>query len=494
MTDTLAVLQSDPTALALARWQFGLTTLYHYLFVPLTIGLMLIVAIIQTAWVRTGKVKYLQLTKLFGKIFLINFAMGVVTGIVQEFQFGLNWSEYSRFVGDIFGAPLAMEGLFAFFLEATFIGVWIFGWNKVSKGVHLASAWLTSIATILSAYFIIAANSFMQNPVGYELNPNRGRAELTDIGQVLTNPVAVSAFPHAITGAVVFAGAVIVAVSAYHLRRNQHVETMRTGLKIGAWSVLAGFAGVFLSGDQLGLAMVHTQPMKMAAAEAMFETSTGADASFSVFTLGTPDGHSELFSLRIPYLLSFLSTHTFNGTVEGLTDLQAKYTQQFCTDALNPALTCPTDGSFMPVLWITYWSFRWMIGLGAFSALIALVALWITRKKSRITVPDWFWRVAIWAAPVPLLANLVGWVFTEMGRQPWIVFGLMTTERAVSPNVPAWSVGLSLALFTLVYGALAVVEFKLIKKAAQAGPPEFDADHSGDETAEVDPHKLAITY
>jgi cytochrome bd ubiquinol oxidase subunit I len=229
MTESLAVLQADPTALALARWQFGLTTLYHYLFVPLTIGLMLIVAIIQTAWVRTGKVKYLQLTKLFGKIFMINFAMGVVTGIVQEFQFGLNWSEYSRFVGDIFGAPLAMEGLFAFFLEATFIGVWIFGWNRVSKGVHLAAAWLTSIATIASAYFIIAANSFMQNPVGYEVSAERGRAELTDIGAVLSNPVALSAFPHAITGAVVFAGAVILAVSAYHLRRNQHVESMTTG-------------------------------------------------------------------------------------------------------------------------------------------------------------------------------------------------------------------------------------------------------------------------
>jgi cytochrome d ubiquinol oxidase subunit I len=493
MTESLAVLQADPTALALARWQFGLTTLYHYLFVPLTIGLMLIVAIIQTAWVRTGKVKYLQLTKLFGKIFMINFAMGVVTGIVQEFQFGLNWSEYSRFVGDIFGAPLAMEGLFAFFLEATFIGVWIFGWNRVSKGVHLAAAWLTSIATIASAYFIIAANSFMQNPVGYEVSAERGRAELTDIGAVLSNPVALSAFPHAITGAVVFAGAVILAVSAYHLRRNQHVESMTTGLKIGAWSIIAGFAAVFLTGDQLGLAMVRTQPMKMAAAEAMYNTNSGANASFSIFTLGTPDGHTELFSVRIPYLLSLLSTHTFNGTVEGLNDLQADYTARFCTDATNATLTCPESANFMPTLWITYWSFRWMIGLGALSTLIAIVALWLTRRNSKTTVADWFWRVMIWTAPVPLLANLVGWVFTEMGRQPWIVFGLMTTESAVSPNVPAWSVALSLLLFTVVYGALAVVEFKLIKKAAQAGPPEF-GEGSGDEKADIDPSKLAITY
>ena len=486
MTGLLTELQVDPAAL-------GLTTLYHYLFVPLTIGMMLLVAILQSAWVRTGKVKYLQLTRLFGKIFLINFAMGVVTGIVQEFQFGMNWSEYSRFVGDIFGAPLAMEGLFAFFLEATFIGVWIFGWNRVSKGVHLAAAWLVSAATILSGYFIIAANSFMQNPVGYQLNAESGRAELTSIGEVLTNKVALAAFPHAITAAVMFAAAVIVAVAAYHLRRDQHVEAMLTALKFGSWSLIIAFVGVFLTGDQLGLAMVQTQPMKMAAAEAMFETRSGADASFSIFTLGTPDGNHELWSLRVPYLLSFLSTHTFDGTVEGANQLHDEYTAQFCgPDAVNAALTCPSDGQFAPIMWVTYWSFRWMIGLGGLAAILCLVLLWLTRKGRIFAVPQWLWKTSIWFAGVPLAANLLGWVFTEMGRQPWIVFSLMKTESAVSPNVPAWSVGLSLGLFTIVYGALAVVEFGLLKKVAQKGPePIGDGSSKG---SEVDHDSLAITY
>ncbi len=480
------VFDLDP--LILARWQFGLTTLYHFLFVPLTLGMALLVAILQTAWVRTGKVKYLQLTKLFGKIFLINFAMGVVTGIVQEFQFGMNWSDYSRFVGDIFGAPLAMEGLLAFFLEATFIGLWIFGWNRLPKGLHLATIWLTSFSTILSAYFILAANAFMQNPVGYELNPETQRAELTDIGAVLTNPVALTQFPHTIFASLMFGACVIVAVAAWHLSRKQHVETMRTALRFGLWTNIIAFVGVFLSGDQLGLVMVETQPMKMAAAEGLYQTATGADASFSLLTIGTPDGISELFSLRIPYLLSFLSTHTFDGTVEGINDLQAEYTELFCGPDAS-ALTCPSDGSFTPIIWVTYWAFRWMIGLGVLAALVSLVGLWATRKNRE--VKPWAWKIAVWTAPIPMVASLVGWIFTEMGRQPWIVFGVMTTERGVSPGVTGLMVLISLVLFTLVYGALAVVEYKLITKAAKEGPPEIDVPEDG---SEIDHNTLATVY
>ena len=474
-------------ALSLARWQFGLTTLYHFIFVPLTIGLSLLVAILQTTWVKTGNAKYLRLTKLFGKIFLINFAMGVVTGIVQEFQFGMNWSNYSRFVGDIFGAPLAMEGLIAFFFEATFIGLWIFGWDKLPKGIHALTIWLTWLGTVFSAYFILAANAFMQNPVGYELNDERGRAELTDIGAVLSNPVAVTQFPHTIFAAIMFAGTVMVAVAAWHLKRGQFKDEMRTALRFGAVTNLIGFAGVALSGHSLGLVMTETQPMKMAAAEAHYETSSGADASFSLFSLGTPDGAHEIFSVRIPYLLSFLSTGTFDGTVEGIRDLQADYTEMYC-GAGDTMLTCPTDGAFAPIIWITYWAFRWMIGLGALAALVSLVGLWITRKT--VDLPKWVWNVAIWTAPIPMLASLVGWIFTEMGRQPWIVFGVMTTEQAVSPGVPAWAVGVSLVVFTLVYGALAVVEFKLIKKAAQEGPPEIETNDDN----EPDHQSLATVY
>lgn len=449
----------DP--LVLSRWQFGLTTIYHYLFVPLTIGMALSAAIFQTAWVRTAKVQYLHLTRFFGKIFLINFAMGVVTGIVQEFQFGMNWSDYSRFVGDVFGAPLAFEGLFAFFFEATFIGLWIFGWDKLSQKLHLLTIWCVAIGSILSAYFIIAANAFMQNPVGYTYNAETNRAELVDFWALLTNPVALAAFPHTIFGAFMFAAGVIISVSAWHLMRGQHTDTMRVSLKFGLWGMLVSTAGVVLSGDQLGLAMYAAQPMKMAAAEATFNTVCGADASFSLFTLGTPDGSSELFSIRVPYLLSLLSTHSFDACVHGINDLNAEYAVQYADLGID---------NFAPVLWITYWAFRWMIGLGMAHAAIALVGLWITRKNAKRQPAKWMWKIAIWSFPLTLLANIVGWVFTEMGRQPWIVFGLMSTRDGVSPGTSGLEVLISLIAFTAIYAALAVVEVRLIVRAAQKGP------------------------
>ncbi|MEO0024656.1 MAG: hypothetical protein RL196_1097 [Actinomycetota bacterium] len=467
-------LMTELSALDLSRWQFGLTTVYHFLFVPLTIGMVLLVAILQTTWVRTNNDKYLKLTKLFGKIFLINFAMGVVTGIVQEFQFGMNWSDYSRFVGDVFGAPLAMEGLIAFFFEATFIGLWIFGWDRLSKKVHLATIWATVFGVWASAYFILAANAFMQNPVGFSINTEKNRAELTNIGDVLTNVVALNQFPHTITASIMFAGAVIASVSAYHLKRNQFVGDMRTSLRFGLWATLAGGVGTVVSGDGLGLAMVQTQPMKMAAAEALYQTTK--NASFSIFTLGTPDGHSELFSIRIPNLLSFLSTHTFDGQVEGINDLNAQYQ------------TLYGPGEYHPVIWITYWAFRWMIGLGVLSALVAVVGLWLTRKKDA-KLPKWAWNVAIWSAPISLIAISVGWLFTEMGRQPWIVFKLMKTADAVSPGINGVDVLISLVVFTLIYGALAVVEFKLLLKAAQAGPAEIKAAD-----ADSDAEQLTVAY
>ena len=471
MQTVLPNFATELSALDLSRWQFGLTTVYHFLFVPLTIGMVFLVAIMQTAWVRTENEKWLKLTKLFGKLFLINFAMGVVTGIVQEFQFGMNWSDYSRFVGDIFGAPLAMEGLLAFFFEATFIGLWIFGWGRLPKKVHLATIWMTALGVVLSAYFILAANSFMQNPVGFEFNEAKNRAELVDIGAVLTNIVALNQFPHTITASIMFAGAVMVGVSAYHLKRSQFVDTMRTSLRFGLWTVIAGGAGTVLTGDGLGLAMVQTQPMKMAAAEALYETTN--NASFSLFTLGTPDGKSELFSIRIPNLLSFLSTHTFDGQVEGLNDLQAQYTAAFGA------------GDYMPVIWITYWAFRWMIGLGLLSMLIAVTGLVLTRKW-KYNLPNWVWNVAIWGAPIPVLGISIGWMFTEMGRQPWIVFKLMKTASAVSPGINGVDVLISLIVFTLIYGVLAVVELRLLLAAAQKGVEEQPVSEDAD--------KMAVAY
>ncbi|WP_285136164.1 cytochrome ubiquinol oxidase subunit I [Microbacterium sp. lyk4-40-TSB-66] len=471
----------DP--LALARWQFGLTTLYHFLFVPLTLGMSLIVAVFQTVWYRTGDVRWLHITRFFGKIFLINFAMGVVTGIVQEFQFGMNWSAYSRFVGDVFGAPLAFEGLLAFFLEATFIGLWIFGWDRLPRLAHLASIWMASIGATLSAYFIIAANAFMQNPVGYQMSAEGHRAELVDFWALLTNPVALAAFPHTIFAGWMFAAMIVVAISAWHVSRGRNTDMMRKTLRFGLWSTVVSFVLVAIVGDQLSLVMVATQPMKMAAAEATFNTVCGADASFSIFTLGTPDGTSELFSIRVPFLLSLLSTHSLDGCVEGINDLNTLYSQQ-----MFPQFADQVDGNFAPVLWVTYWAFRWMIALGGVAALVCVAGLWVTRKKATRPVAAWMWRVAIWAAPLPMLASLVGWVFTEMGRQPWIVFGLMLTEDGVSPSVPGWSVLISLVAFTLVYASLAVVEFGLIKKYAQKGPdPLPDPDAARDDSVENTP-------
>ncbi|NYE19373.1 cytochrome ubiquinol oxidase subunit I [Microbacterium immunditiarum] len=461
----------DP--LLLARWQFGLTTLYHFLFVPLTLGMALTVAIFQTAWYRTGNQKWLHLTRFFGKLFLINFAMGVVTGIVQEFQFGMNWSSYSRFVGDVFGAPLAFEGLMAFFFEATFIGLWIFGWDKLPKGVHLATIWIATAGAWFSAYFILAANAFMQNPVGYRMAQDGGRAEMDDFLAVLTNPVALAALPHTLFAAFMLTSGVIISVSSWHLLRGQHLEMMRPALKYGLWGMIVTFAGVAISGDQLSLVMVATQPMKMAAAEALFNSACGADASFSLFSIGTPDGTGEIWSLRVPYLLALLSTHSFDGCVEGINDLNMQYTTE-----LFPQFADQVDGNFAPILWVTYWSFRWMIGLGAIAALTAVVGLWLTRRSAKRPVPAWAWKLAIWAWPASLFAILIGWIFTEMGRQPWIVFSLMLTQDGVSPNVPGWNVVLSLVAFTLIYAILAVVEIGLIVRTSKRGPdplPDPDA-------------------
>ncbi|MGI5241221.1 cytochrome ubiquinol oxidase subunit I [Dactylosporangium sp. CA-139066] len=443
--------------LDLARWQFAITTVYHFIFVPITIGLSALVAGLQTAWVRTGRDEYLRATKFWGKLFLINFAMGVVTGIVQEFQFGMNWSAYSRFVGDIFGAPLAIEGLLAFFLESTFLGLWIFGWERLPRRVHLATIWLASIGTMLSAYFILAANSWMQHPVGYTVNAERGRAELTDIGAVLTNSTALVTFPHTITACFLTAGALLLAVSAWHLRRGHQVEVFRPGLKLGAWVILVAGVGVFVTGDLQARVMTEQQPMKMAAAEALYDTSR--PASFSVFTIGSLDGRSEVASVRIPSLLSFMATADPNGEVEGINNLQQRYSQQY------------GDGDYVPYVPVTYWSFRLMIGFGGLAMPVAALALWSTRR-GRLPRRRWLWIAAVSTIAMPLLSNSFGWIFTEVGRQPWTVFGLFKTAQSVSPSVATSQAAISVIVLTLLYGGLAVIELVLMLRYARLGAPE----------------------
>ncbi|MEU4218304.1 cytochrome ubiquinol oxidase subunit I [Actinoplanes sp. NPDC026623] len=464
-------------ALDLARWQFGIITVYHFIFVPITIGMSALVAGLQTAWVRTGKEHYLRATKFWGKLFLINFAMGVVTGIVQEFQFGMNWSDYSRFVGDIFGAPLAIEGLLAFFLESTFLGLWIFGWDRLPKRLHLATIWLASIGTLLSAYFILAANSWMQHPVGYEVNAESGRAELHSIGAVLTNSTTLVTFPHTITACFVTAGAVLLAVSAWHLRKRNQEEVFRPSLRLGAWVILVAGVGVLITGDLQARIMTEQQPMKMAAAEALYETSE--PAGFSLFTIGSLDGSEEVASVRIPSLLSFMATGSPSGEVEGINNLQRAYAAKY------------GPGNYTPYVPVTYWSFRLMIGFGALAMLIAAAALWATRG-ARTPTSRWLWYSAVATIFMPLLANSFGWIFTEVGRQPWTVFGVFKTFESGSPSVSTAEAATSLVVLTLLYGVLAVVEVGLFLKYAGAGAPEVPPPPDDDDEEADRP--LAFAY
>ncbi|BCI53682.1 cytochrome ubiquinol oxidase subunit I [Mycolicibacterium litorale] len=462
-----------------SRWQFGITTVYHFIFVPLTIGLAPILAAMQTAWVITDNPAWYRLTRFFGKLFLINFAIGVATGIVQEFQFGMNWSEYSRFVGDIFGAPLAFEGLVAFFFESTFIGLWIFGWSRLPRLVHLACIWIVAIAVNASAYFIIAANSFMQHPVGARYNPESGRAELTDFMALLTNNTAIWAFQHAVAGALLTAGAFVAGVSAFLMVRAQRdtteptveARTMYRPAAIGA-SLLALVAavGLFFTGDVQGKLMFDQQPMKMASAESLCQTET--DPDFSILTVGTHNNcDSVIHVLEVPYVLPFLAEGQFSGvTLQGVEDLQQQYEQRF------------GPGDYRPNLFVTYWSFRAMIGLLLVPVAFALVTLWLTRR-GRVPNARWYGWLGVLTIPTPFLANSAGWVFTEMGRQPWVVapnptgdqLVRMTVQQGVSDHSTAMVV-FSLAVFTLVYGALAVVWFGLMRRYVLKGPQEHDSE------------------
>ena len=475
--------------LDLARWQFAITTVYHFLFVPVTIGLSAIVAWYHTSWVRRRRPDDLRLAKFFGKLFTINFALGLVTGIVQEFQFGMNWSDYSRFVGDIFGAPLAIEALLAFFLESTFLGLWIFGWGRIPERLHAACMWIVHVGTLLSAYFILAANSFMQNPVGYRYNPQSGRAELTDFVAVLTNKVQLVTFPHVVTAAYMVGGGVVMAVALWHLRRKDVGEESgmyRRATRLGAVVTLVAAMGVAVTGDIQGKIMTEVQPMKMAAAEALYETTDGA-APFSIFTVGSLDGTEEKFSITIPHLLSFLATGTWDGSVQGINDLKAEYAERF--GSTGSPLT--VDATYTPNIPLSYWSFRLMIGVGMLAALIALVVLWQTRG-GRVPRARWWHWIVIATPLLPILGNSFGWIFTEIGRQPWLVFGIFTTGSGVSPSVSAGEVVTSMVVYTLLYGVLAVVEVKLFLTYVRKGAPPFEEPPALD-TADDDA-PLAFAY
>ncbi len=482
---------------SLARWQFGITTVYHFLFIPLTISLSAITAGLETAWVRTGREKYFHATRFWGKLFLINIAMGVVTGIVQEFQFGMNWSAYSRFVGDVFGAPLAMEALIAFFFESTFIGLWIFGWDRLPRKAHCACMWIVSVGTVLSAYFILAANSWMQHPTGYVLDPHTHRAELTSIMAVLTQNTTLVQGAHTLTASFLTGAAFVVGVSSFHLWRARRrtaagqrpsqadarrIGVMRSSLRTGLVLAVVAGLGVAVSGDALGKVMFEQQPMKMAAAEALWDTSS--PAPFSVFAVGDVSRGHNTVELSVPGLLSFLAHDDFHQSVPGINDVAKQEAARFGG----------SPKEYVPDIFVTFWGFRLMIGFGMASAAAGAIGLWTTRRRRALdprfrTAPDevprlmltrrrelgptatkWSWRIGILTMGFPLLANSFGWVFTEMGRQPWVVYGLMRTRDAASPGVGTAEVAVSLTVFTLLYAALAVVEVRLMARYASAGP------------------------
>jgi len=453
------------TSLELARWQFGITTLYHFIFVPLTIGLAFFTAWCQTRWYRSKDEKWLRATRLWGKLMLISFALGVATGIVQEFQFGMNWSNYSRYVGDIFGAPLEMEGLAAFFVESTFLGLWIFGWGRLSEKLHLASIWLVSASTALSAYFILVANSWMQHPVGYEMNEATGKVELTSIWAVLTNNTALYAITHTLLACLLTGGMVIVGISAWHLLRGNEKEVFGSSMKLAMPTLVVAGLLTLVVGHFNGVLMSEQQPMKMAAADAVFETESGV--GLSLFATGdfTDNPEKTNRNLQVPNLLSFIMTGKPQSEVEGVNNLNAEYREKY------------GPGEYAPIVWVAYWSWRVMLGCGFLLALFGLIGWWLARKD-RLESSRRFLKLAMPAATLPFIAAAAGWIFTEMGRQPWVVFGLLKTEDAVSPTVGTAEVVITLIGFTLLYGVLAVFAGRVFFKTAGKGPARIE---EGDE-------------
>jgi cytochrome bd ubiquinol oxidase subunit I len=448
----------------LARVQFATTSLYHFLFVPLTLGLAPLVAVMQTLWYRSGEEAWLRLARFFGTLMLINFAIGVATGLVQEFQFGMNWSIYSKFVGDVFGAPLAIEGLAAFMLESTFLGLWIFGWDRLSKRVHLATIWIFALGTWLSAFFIIVANSWMQRPVGSDVVD--GRAELTNVWELLSNRFAIWAYIHVILVGLTTAAVVIFGVACWHLVRGRNQELFRRAAK------LALIVGVPISlvnlgvGSHLGVVITDYQPMKIAATEAQWDTC--GPCSFSLFQIGgfSVDDQTPTFSVQIPHLLSLLATDSWDGEVQGMNELQASEEAQY------------GQGNYIPIVRATYWSMRIMAYAGSLVFLVLAVCAFFYRRRT-LESKRWLLWAGVLTIPLPYVAALAGWVLSEVGRQPWIVQGLLKTADANSPSVSTTTIALSLGIFAALYGALAVVDVVLMRRYARVDPPELGGE--GDE-------------
>ncbi|HEY1509290.1 MAG TPA: cytochrome ubiquinol oxidase subunit I [Solirubrobacteraceae bacterium] len=462
----------------LARWQFATTSIYHFLFVPVTIGLAFLVAVLQTEWHRNGLPEYRRVTRFFGVLLLINVAVGVVTGLVQEFEFGMNWSTYSRFVGDVFGGPLAMEGLAAFFLESTFLGLWVFGWDRLPKRVHLACIWMVALGSMLSALFILAANSWMQHPVGYALN-SQGQPVLNNIWALFTNPTFLWGYVHVILASLVTGSLVMLAVSAWYLRKRVEVGAFHTTARVALVVLLPAILIQMFVGNKLGEIEAKYQPAKIAAAEAQW--SNCQPCSFSLFQIGGGNNdQTPTQIIAIPHLLSFLADGTWNGSVQGLNSLQSQDQKKY------------GPGNYIPDVFIQYWSMRVMAYLGSLIALLALWGGWLLHR-GRLDRSKWFLRCSLWAVVTPFLMNTAGWLLTESGRQPWIVQGLMKTVNANSPSVTSTDIWISLIAFVLIYIALGAADLVLMLRYARKGLDYEDPSRGGDSSM-ADSALAALTY
>jgi len=464
----------------LARWQFATTSIYHFLFVPVTIGLAFLVALLQTAWYRNEKPEYKRLTRFFGTLLLINVAVGVVTGLVQEFEFGMNWSAYSRFVGDVFGAPLAMEGLAAFFLESTFLGLWLFGWDRLPKAVHLACIWLVAAGTMLSAMFIMVANSWMQHPVGYTLN-SHGQPQLNNVGALFTNPTFLWGYVHVILAALITGSLIMLAVSAWQIRKRREVDSFLHAARISVIVLLPTILLTMFVGSELGVVEAKYQPAKIAAAEAQWTTCK--PCSFSVFQIGGGQNDKTPSQIiEIPHLLSLLATNSVNGEVVGLNELQKQDEAKY------------GPGNYVPDVFVQYWSMRIMAYLATLIVLLALWGGWLLHR-GRLAESKWFLRLSIWAVVTPFLMNTAGWMLTESGRQPWIVQGLMKTVNANSPSVTSTDIWISLVVFVLIYLGLGAADILLMTRYArkELGHEDAGSAESGAAGAGATPIP-ALTY
>lgn len=457
---------------SLARFQFAMTTIFHFFFVPFSIGTVFVVAIMETLYVRTKDPSYKKMTKFWGNIFMLSFAVGVVTGLIQEFQFGMNWSDYSRFMGDIFGAPLAFEALLSFFIESTFIGLWVFTWDRVKKGLHLFFIWMIVFGTITSALWILTANSFMQHPVGYTIR--NGRAEMADFGALISNPQLIFELSHVLMGALLTGATIICGLAAFQLLKKRQLSAenkkiYHKTMRVGLWLMLIFSLGSIGAGDMQMQYLIKEQPMKFAATEAVYKT-TKSPAPWTVVGIANPKTHQVNGKIEIPGVLSLLSYHKLSGSVEGMDEVNAQLEKTYGTHIDGHKMSY-----YVPVNTL-FWSFRVMCGFAALLFLVAVVGLIMTRKgKETLYNHRWMlWVIALLTFS-PFLANTSGWLITEFGRVPWTVYGLFTIQQSVSPNVSVASLLTSNIIYFVLFASLAAILVALIVRFLRNDPVEWDA-------------------